>query len=135
MSTNLKQIAVQAMTVEQLCERLLRENLSYLQTANISKPDERIKTFITMDITFTAGEMIEVARKIGMLPPAYDPQMLGFKDEAEANEFREWQEARKAAKPVAEIERESCPECSDGKLHVQPGGGVKCDKCTHWFCY
>lgn len=98
MNTNLKKIAVEAMTTEQLCERLLRENLSYLQTANSSKPDAHIRTFISIDIAFTAGEMIEVARKIGMLPPAYDPQMLGFKDAAEAEEFRAWRAERDAAK-------------------------------------
>lgn len=110
MNTNLKKIAVEAMTTEQLCERLLRENLSYLQTALGKNPDDHIRTFMSIDIEFKAGEMIEVARNIGLLPPAYDPLGLGLKDEVEAEEFRAWKAQRDATKTVEPIEHESCPE-------------------------
>lgn len=31
--------------------------------------------------------------------------------------------------------KEACEKCEDGKLHAQPGGGVKCDRCSYWFCF
>lgn len=30
---------------------------------------------------------------------------------------------------------EQCPDCLDGKLLCQPGGGVACNRCSYWFCY
>lgn len=32
-------------------------------------------------------------------------------------------------------QHEACPECTDGKLIAQMSGGVKCNKCTYWFCW
>lgn len=32
---------------------------------------------------------------------------------------------------------ELCPDCANGRLRPQIGGGVKCDgpDCIYWFCY
>lgn len=121
----LDRINMPALSERALCQRLINENLNYVQFAADQLSGSKgkraiIKTFMSIDVVVDARDLLTVADEMGMLPPNLKARIPVERD---------------AAKTVEPIERESCPQCSHGKLHVQTGGGVKCDKCNYWFCY
>lgn len=70
--SHLDRVAVPAISVEQLALHLIDQNLEYVKIAAGKKPDETIKTFIQLDVFIDADDLVEVARKHGLLPPALD---------------------------------------------------------------
>lgn len=67
--------AVPAMTVEQLALHLIDQNLEWVKIAAGKKPGEVIKTFIQPDVFIDASDLVAVARKHGLLPPALDKRL------------------------------------------------------------
>ncbi|GEM_PF-5529593 len=70
--------AVPAITVEQLALALMEENLDWVKVAARVAASENttevIKAYITRDVLIDAADLLAVARKHGMLPPALDKQ-------------------------------------------------------------
>ncbi len=63
------------MTVEQLALHLIDQNLEWVKIAAGSPKDGLIKTYIQPDVTIRADDLVAVARKHGLLPPALDKRL------------------------------------------------------------
>lgn len=67
--------AVPAMTVEQLALYLIDQNLEWVKIAAGKPPGGVIKTYIQPDVVINANDLVAVARKHGLLPPALDKRL------------------------------------------------------------
>lgn len=71
----LDRINMPSLSERAMCMRLINENLNYVQhavdqvCASKGKP-VIIKTFISMDVTVDANDLLTVAEEMGMLPPS-----------------------------------------------------------------
>lgn len=67
--------AVPAMSVEQLALYLIDQNLEYVKLAAGKPPGGVIKTYIQPEVSIKADDLMAVARKHGLLPPALDKRL------------------------------------------------------------
>ncbi|MDT0138061.1 hypothetical protein [Acidovorax sp. PRC11] len=65
--------AVPAMTTEQLALFMLGRKLEWVRIA-AKKPDANLETCVQLDVSVRASDLLDVARKHGLLPPALDTQ-------------------------------------------------------------
>lgn len=72
-SSPLDREAVPAMTLEQLALDMLNRKLEWVRIA-AKKPDATLETCIQTDAFVRASDLLDVARKHGLLPPALDKQ-------------------------------------------------------------
>lgn len=70
---------------------------------------------------------------IYLIEPGINEQSLAF---IAWTKQKKWLQNHKNSKiPRRSYREDPCPECDEGDLQPQSGGGVKCNKCSFWMCY